>query len=70
MNAPRQPQNMMRYAGLATQWMAILLLAVWAGIKLDHKLNWKVPLFTILFPIVALALSLWQLINELNKTGK
>lgn len=70
MNAPRQPQNMMRYAGLATQWMAMLLIAVWAGHKLDNKLNWKVPLFLILIPVAALALSLWQLIKELNKPVK
>lgn len=62
--------NAMRYASLATQWMLMLLLAVWAGYKLDKKLNWKVPLFLILFPLISLALSLWRLINELNKPKK
>ena len=62
--------NPMRYASLATQWMLLLLLAVWAGHKLDEKLNWKVPLFLILFPLISLALSLWRLINELNKPKK
>ena len=62
--------NMMRYASLATQWMAMMLLGVWAGYKLDKKLNWRLPLFLILFPLISLAVSLWQLIRELNKPQK
>lgn len=70
MDTGRQPQNMMRYAGLATQWLAMLGIAVYAGYKLDKKLNWTVPLFIILFPVAALAFSLWQLVNELGKSKK
>ena len=61
---------MMRYAGLATQWMVMLGLATFAGYKLDHVLNWTFPLFLILFPLIALGVSMWQLIRELNKSGK
>ncbi len=60
----------MKYAGLATQWMVMLLLAVWAGLKLDALLNLKMPLLLILFPLISLSLSLWQLIRELNKPKK
>ncbi|MCW3121734.1 MAG: ATPase [Flavipsychrobacter sp.] len=70
MSDPKQPQNMMRYAGLATQWMVMLGLATYGGYKLDDALNWKFPLFLILFPLLALGFSLWQLIKELNKPGK
>lgn len=66
----RKPQNMMRYAGLASQWMIMLLLAVWAGHKLDILTNWKLPLFLILFPLISLFLSMWQLIKELNRPKK
>ena len=65
-----QNSNMARYASLATQWMAMMLVGVWAGYKLDKKLNWRLPLFLILFPLISLALSLWQLIKELNKPQK
>lgn len=61
---------MMRYAGLATQWMVMMGIGVWLGYKLDKLINWKLPLFLILFPLISLALSLWQLIKELNKPGK
>lgn len=61
----------MRYAGLATQWMAMLLLAFFLGYKLDfHWIAWKFPLFLILLPLLALGASLWQLIRELNKPKK
>jgi len=59
-----------RYAGLATQWMAMLLVAVWLGYKLDSVTGWKLPLFLILFPLISLSLSLWQLVRELNKPKK
>ncbi len=62
--------NMMRYAGLATQWMAMLLIAVWAGHKLDLYTKWRLPLFLILFPLISLSLSLFQLIRESNKPKK
>ena len=67
MNKNQNTNSAMRYASLATQWMVMLLLAVWAGYKLDKKLNWRLPLFLILFPLISLALSMWQLIKELNR---
>lgn len=60
----------MRYIGLGTQWMVLLLAAVWGGWKLDQVTGWKFPLFTVLFPLVALVVSLWQLIKEFNKPKK
>jgi len=70
MNDQRRSQNVMRFAGLATQWMVTLLIAVWGGHKIDKWLEWKFPVFLILFALGALALSFWQFINELNRTGK
>jgi uncharacterized membrane protein AbrB (regulator of aidB expression) len=60
----------MRYAGLATQWMVMLLIAVWAGYKLDRWAGWKFPLFLLLLPLIALFVSLWQLIKTFNKKSK
>lgn len=61
------PNKAMRYASLATQLMVMLLLAVWAGYKIDLYLNWKFPVFLILFPLLALVLSLIKLIVDLSK---
>ena len=56
----------MRYAGLATQWMVMLGIAVWGGLKLDERLGFK-ALLVIILPLAALIFSLWQLIRSLNK---
>lgn len=56
----------MRYAGLATQWLVMLGLAVWGGLKLDQRLSFK-ALFVVILPVVALVISIWQLIRSLNK---
>lgn len=62
--------NMMRYAGLGTQWMAMLGIAVWGGWKLDKLTGWKFPVFILTLPLVSLCVSLWQLIKEFNKPKK
>lgn len=59
--------NSLRYAGLATQWMVLMLLAVWGGYKLDKITGWKFPIFIVLFPVLALIYSLWKIIKEFNK---
>lgn len=63
---PNRSTSVMKYAGLATQWMVMLSIAVWGGMKLDKQFPWKAPIFVILLPVLALGLSFWQLLNELN----
>ncbi|MBS1774368.1 MAG: AtpZ/AtpI family protein [Bacteroidetes bacterium] len=70
MQDSKQPNNLMKYAGLGTQWLVMLLLAVLAGHWLDSKTGWKVPVFIITLPLVALGISLWQLIKEFSKPKK
>jgi len=69
MSGEQRNPNIMRYAGLATQWMVMMLIAVWAGLKLDQKIGWK-ALFVVLFPLISLVLSMWQLMREFNKPKK
>ncbi|MGN6568333.1 MAG: hypothetical protein ACTHJ0_10295 [Flavipsychrobacter sp.] len=70
MTEKRTSGNMMRYAGLATQWLALLGVAVWLGLKLDSWTKWKFPVFVVTFPLVALIVSLWQLVKEFNQPKK
>lgn len=62
--------NGLRYAGLATQLMALMAVSVWGGMKLDEWIGWKFPVLLISLPVIALCLSLWQLIKEFNKPKK
>ena len=56
----------LRYASWGTQMLVMLGLAVYAGIKLDERIKIK-ALFVIVFPVIALVISLYQLIKTLNK---
>lgn len=60
------PKSPLRFAGLATQWAAMLGLAVWGGLWLDERMGVK-ALWVIVLPLAALGYSLYQLIKELGK---
>lgn len=60
----------MQYAGLATQWLVMLGLALWAGMAIDKRISENARLFTIALPLLALVISLWQLIKKLNQPKK
>jgi hypothetical protein len=68
-NADRN-KTTMRYIGLGTQWMVLLLASVWLGWKTDGWIGWKFPVCLITFPLLALGVSLWQLVKAFNKPKK
>lgn len=57
----------MQYAGMATEMMAMLGIAVFAGYHLDRWCGWAWPIFLIIFPLLALALFLWRLFKATGK---
>ncbi len=61
--------NAMKYAAVGTQMMVLMGLGVWGGLKLDEKLATS-PLFLVLFPVIALFVSLYQLYRQLVKPKK
>lgn len=63
-------KELLQYAGLATQWLVMLGLSVWAGMAIDSRISEQSRLFTILLPLLALSVSLWQLIRKFNKPKK
>jgi F0F1-type ATP synthase assembly protein I len=69
---PKKPSSdnknlVFRYAGLAFQMMASLGLGVFAGYKIDQWTGWRVPVFLIIFSLLALALILWQIIKDTRR---
>jgi F0F1-type ATP synthase assembly protein I len=65
----QQPNKTLRYAGLASQWIVMLLVAVWIGYKVVHWFHLNIG-FIIVFPLISLAVSLWLLFKELNKPNE
>lgn len=62
--------ELMQYAGLATQWLVMLGLALWLGIKIDERISEKSRAFTIALPLLSLTVSLWLLVRKFNKPKK
>lgn len=56
-----------RYSGLAVQMIAIILLGVWGGIKLDEWLTLKFPVFTLIFTLLSVFLSMYFAIRDFLK---
>jgi hypothetical protein len=57
----------LKYTGLGMQWFVLLGLGVWGGMKIDKITGWNFPAFTVILPLLALCISLWQLIREFSK---
>ena len=70
MDNPQKYNSVMRYMGLGMQWLVMLGLAVWGGMALDGRIGWRFPLLTVLLPLLALGVSLWQLVRSFNKPKK
>lgn len=66
----KQENAVLKYAGLATQWMVMLGLGVWGGMKIDKALCLSLPVFLVLLPLIALIVSLYSLIKSLSKPKK
>lgn len=69
-NNPKKYVSALRYAGLGMQLFTLLGIGIWGGMKLDALIGWEFPLLTICLPLLALGISLWQLIKELGKPHK
>lgn len=57
----------MRYAGMASEMLAMLGIAVLAGYWLDRWFGWRWPVLLIIFPLLALTVFLWRLIKATGK---
>ena len=57
----------MHYAGLTTQLAAGILLAVYAGIWLDKRVGFTIPLFIWLLPLLFLIVIFIKVIWDTSK---
>jgi F0F1-type ATP synthase assembly protein I len=62
--------NYARYSSIAFQMLVIILIGVFGGIKLDEWLKLTIPVFTIVFSILAVSLSIYTVTRDLLKTRK
>ena len=56
-----------RYSSLAFQMIAIILVGVFGGIKLDQVVRWEFPIFTLVLTIIAVVFSMYYAVKDLIK---
>jgi ATP synthase protein I len=56
-----------KYTGLGIQMIAIILLSVWGGIKLDELLAFKTPVFTIVFSLLGVFAAIYTAVKDFIK---
>jgi len=59
--------NYAKYSGIAFQMLAIILIGVFGGMKLDDFLSFEFPVFTLVLTVVAVAFSIYFTIRDLLK---
>ncbi|MCP4553449.1 MAG: AtpZ/AtpI family protein [Bacteroidetes bacterium] len=59
-----------KYSGIAIQMMAIILIGVFGGIKIDEWIKWETPVFTILFAFLSVILAIYLVIKDLIQKDK
>jgi F0F1-type ATP synthase assembly protein I len=64
--SPTDNKELLRYAGLGTQLLVAIGLALFAGLKADKWLHTS-PLFTAALPLLVLILIFYKLIRETGK---
>jgi hypothetical protein len=61
---------LLKYAGLAIQWAAIILMSVFAGRKIDDWLHISKPLLSWILPILGIFGMLFQVIRDTSTPKK
>lgn len=56
--------NYAQYSGLAFQMIAIILIGVFGGIKLDKWLEFRFPIFTVVLSLLATGLAIYYGIKD------
>ena len=59
-----------RYSGLAFQMIAIILIGVFGGIKLDELVKWEFPVFTLVLTLLAVVGAMYYAVKDLIRTDK
>lgn len=71
-NQPKNDKNdglhsYVKYSGLAFQMIAIMLITVWAGLKLDKLFLLETPVFTIILTLLGVAASIYTAVKDFIK---
>lgn len=61
---PKSNQNLLKYAGLATQFFIGIGLGIFAGMKLDKWLAFSNPIFVWVLPLIIIVFSIYKIVQD------
>lgn len=64
---PQPGNNIMRYAGMATQFLVAIGVAVFIGLQLDKCLNWRIPIWIWVLPLLVIIAMIIGVIRDSSK---
>jgi len=62
-----QNNNLLKYAGMATQFLVTLAVTIFIGYKVDHLLTLSFPIFTATLPLLILFVTFWKIYKDTSK---
>ncbi len=63
----KQLNEYARYSAMGFQMAAIIFVSTWAGMKLDEVIQVSIPVFTLTFSLLSVALSMYYFIRGSGK---
>ena len=60
-------QVLFQYAGMATQFLGVIGIMVFAGLKADQWLNWQLPILVWVLPLLAIVGMIYTIIRRISK---
>jgi len=55
-----------QYAGMATQFLAVIGIMVYAGLKADQWLKWPMPVWVWVLPLLAIVGMIYTIIRRIS----
>lgn len=59
-----------KYSSIAFQMIAIILIGVFGGMKLDQLLKLQFPIFTVVLSLISVVLAMYYVVKDLIKPNK
>ena len=64
-NPKKSLNDYAKYSSISFQMVAIILIGVFAGVKLDEWMVNGIPIFTLIFTVLAVVLAIYYVIKDL-----
>ena len=63
-------RSFLKYATMGTQMLVIMVTFTFGGYKLDHYLQYKVPVFTVSFSLLGIFVALYLTLKDLLRNER